>query len=286
MRAYVDPVASWETFKERVFGWIEDRTTNTGRLERTDGSVLEFAVVPLPDGATLLIYFDVSDSERVQRALAERNAALETADRLKSEFLALYHDKHPYSLRDRMMTRPWIAGRMGVALSPLANGLLRAGWFRNLLEAVVGIDARRSLPPFAGETFESWFRRREPRRSSAGRKVVLFHDTFMTYQEPGVGKAAVAVLEAAGFEVCVPLEAHLCCGSAGTYNILQPEIAAKLGERKAANLNALEPDVIAAGNVGCATQIGSHSTIPVVHTVELLDWASGGPAPEALSRRD
>ncbi len=88
MRPYVDPVANWKAFKERVLGWIEDRTTNTGRLERTDGSVLEFAVVPLPDGATLLIYFDVSDSERVQRALAERNAALETADRLKSEFLA------------------------------------------------------------------------------------------------------------------------------------------------------------------------------------------------------
>jgi Fe-S oxidoreductase len=130
--------------------------------------------------------------------------------RLKSEFLALYHDRHPYSLRDRMMSRPWIAGKMGVALSPLANGLLRARWFRKLLEAAVGIDARRSLPPFASETFESWFRRRESRASSTGRKVVLFHDTFMNYQEPGVGKAAVAVLEAAGFEVI--LAKRTCCG--------------------------------------------------------------------------
>jgi signal transduction histidine kinase len=69
-------------------GQLEQRTTNTGRLERTDGTVLDFAVVPLPDGATLAIFVDVSDSQRVQRALAERNAALETADRLKSEFLA------------------------------------------------------------------------------------------------------------------------------------------------------------------------------------------------------
>jgi Fe-S oxidoreductase len=129
--------------------------------------------------------------------------------RLKSEFLALYHEKHAYSLRDRMLTRPWIAGRLGVAASPIANRFLRAGWFRKLLEAAVGIDARRSLPPFAGETFESWFQRR-PRRASAGRKVVLFHDTFMNYHEPGIGKAATAVLEASGFEVL--LAKRTCCG--------------------------------------------------------------------------
>jgi Fe-S oxidoreductase len=130
--------------------------------------------------------------------------------RLKSEFLALYHDKHPYSLRDRMMTRPWIAGRLGVAASPLANRLLRARWFRALLEAVAGIDARRSLPPFASETFERWFRRREPSAARRGRKVVLFHDTFMNYHEPRIGRAAVAVLEALGFEVL--LAKRTCCG--------------------------------------------------------------------------
>jgi FAD/FMN-containing dehydrogenase/Fe-S oxidoreductase len=130
--------------------------------------------------------------------------------RLKSEFLALYHEKHPYSLRDRMMARPWIAGRLGVALRPIANPLLRAGWFRKLMESAVGIDARRSLPPFASETFESWFRRRTPPAAGSGKKVVLFHDTFLNYHEPGIGKAATAVLEAAGFEVV--LAKRTCCG--------------------------------------------------------------------------
>jgi len=97
-----------------------------------------------------------------------------------------------------------------VATSPIANRLLRAGWFRKLLETAVGIDARRSLPPFASETFESWFRRRVPGKRSAARKVVLFHDTFMNYHEPGIGRAAVAVLEAAGFEVL--LAKRTCCG--------------------------------------------------------------------------
>jgi len=89
------------------------------------------------------------------------------------------------------------------------------------------------------------------------------------------------LLEAAGFDVRVPLESHLCCGSAGTYNILQPEIAAALGQRKAQHLSALDPQWIATGNVGCAMQIGAHSNLPIVHTVELLDWATGGPKPVA-----
>ncbi len=89
-------------------------------------------------------------------------------------------------------------------------------------------------------------------------------------------------LQRAGFDVRAIPEAHLCCGSAGTYNILQPEIAGALRDRKVANIARVKPEVIAAGNIGCITQIGSTSRIPVVHTVELLDWASGGPAPSAL----
>jgi glycolate oxidase iron-sulfur subunit len=73
----------------------------------------------------------------------------------------------------------------------------------------------------------------------------------------------------------------LCCGSAGTYNLLQPEIARKLRDRKVANIGATLPDLIAAGNIGCLTQIASGTTVPVVHTVELLDWATGGPRPKA-----
>jgi glycolate oxidase iron-sulfur subunit len=90
------------------------------------------------------------------------------------------------------------------------------------------------------------------------------------------------LLKAAGFDVVTPADAHLCCGSAGTYNILQPEIADRLGERKAASLEALKADVIATGNIGCAVQIGARTDTPVVHVAELLDWATGGPRPKAL----
>jgi glycolate oxidase iron-sulfur subunit len=92
-----------------------------------------------------------------------------------------------------------------------------------------------------------------------------------------------ALLARAGFEVVEPADAHLCCGSAGTYNLLQPEISAELRRRKVATLMARGPQVIAAGNIGCMMQIGRDAGVPVVHTVQLLDWATGGPKPPALS---
>ena len=91
-----------------------------------------------------------------------------------------------------------------------------------------------------------------------------------------------ALLKAAGFEVVEPRDAHLCCGSAGTYNLMQPEISRQLKARKVATLEEKAPQVIAAGNIGCMMQIGSGTAAPVVHTVELLDWATGGPKPRAL----
>jgi glycolate oxidase iron-sulfur subunit len=78
-------------------------------------------------------------------------------------------------------------------------------------------------------------------------------------------------------------EGHLCCGSAGTYNLLQPEIAGQLRDRKVMNIESTAPDLIAAGNIGCMTQIATGTQLPVVHTVELLDWATGGPKPAALA---
>ncbi len=92
-----------------------------------------------------------------------------------------------------------------------------------------------------------------------------------------------ALLQRAGFTVVEPAEPHICCGSAGTYNLLQPEIAGRLRERKLGNLRATHPDLIAAGNIGCMTQLEGGG-IPVVHTIELLDWMAGGPAPAALAR--
>jgi len=91
------------------------------------------------------------------------------------------------------------------------------------------------------------------------------------------------LLKTAGFKVVEPADSHLCCGSAGTYNLLQPEISQQLKARKIKTLEARAPDIIAAGNIGCMMQIGSGTGVPVVHTVELLDWATGGPKPRALT---
>lgn len=92
------------------------------------------------------------------------------------------------------------------------------------------------------------------------------------------------LLRAAGYEVVEIPEGHICCGSAGTYNMLQPELANRLGQRKLANIASLDIDVIAAGNLGCMTQLGAGTDTPIVHTVELLDWATGGPTPASLER--
>jgi glycolate oxidase iron-sulfur subunit len=90
------------------------------------------------------------------------------------------------------------------------------------------------------------------------------------------------LLSQAGFVVTDIPEGHLCCGSAGTYNFMQPDLARALRDRKVANIRRVAPDVVAAGNIGCITQIAGGIDVPVVHTVELLDWATGGPQPEAL----
>ncbi len=92
------------------------------------------------------------------------------------------------------------------------------------------------------------------------------------------------LLKRAGFKVIEPKDSHLCCGSAGTYNLMQPEISKQLKARKVDTLMAKNPDIIAAGNIGCMMQIGSAAGVPVVHTVELLDWATGGPRPAGLDR--
>jgi glycolate oxidase iron-sulfur subunit len=85
-----------------------------------------------------------------------------------------------------------------------------------------------------------------------------------------------------GFVVREVPEGHICCGSAGTYNVLQPEIANRLRARKVTNIEKVKPQIIASGNLGCITQIGAGTLIPVVHTVELVDWAMGGPLPDVL----
>lgn len=94
------------------------------------------------------------------------------------------------------------------------------------------------------------------------------------------------LLKRAGFTVVEPADSHLCCGSAGTYNLMQPTISKQLKDRKVRTIEAKQPDVIAAGNIGCMMQIGGGTRVPMVHTVELLDWATGGPVPPALAAAD
>ncbi|TXM70362.1 glycolate oxidase subunit GlcF [Methylobacterium sp. WL103] len=112
--------------------------------------------------------------------------------------------------------------------------------------------------------------------------VVAYHSACSMQHGQGIRTEPKTLLKQAGFTVKDVPEGHICCGSAGTYNILQPELAGKLRARKVANIERMRPDVIATGNIGCATQIGKGTAIPIVHTVELLDWATGGPRPAAL----
>ena len=115
--------------------------------------------------------------------------------------------------------------------------------------------------------------------------TVGYHAACSLQHGQQIKSAPKQLLTLAGFTVREPRDAHLCCGSAGTYNLMQPAISAQLKERKVRTLEKTAPDIIAAGNIGCMMQIGSATQVPVVHTVELLDWATGGPRPGVLERR-
>jgi glycolate oxidase iron-sulfur subunit len=134
---------------------------------------------------------------------------------------------------------------------------------KDITEFLAGIE----LPPVANPT---------------GLRVA-YHAACSLQHGQQVTEQPKDLLKRAGFDVVTPADAHLCCGSAGTYNILQPELADAIGRRKAGTLDRLGADVIAAGNIGCATQIALKAQAPVCHTVELLDWAHGGPRPSALT---
>ena len=122
--------------------------------------------------------------------------------------------------------------------------------------------------------------------AQAPRPVRLaYHSACSLQHGQKVKTEPVALLAAAGFEVAAVPEGHLCCGSAGTYNLLQPEIATRLRDRKVANIERTGAEAVATGNIGCITQLAQGTRLPVLHTVELLDWATGGPEPPALMGR-
>jgi glycolate oxidase iron-sulfur subunit len=112
--------------------------------------------------------------------------------------------------------------------------------------------------------------------------VVAYHSACSLQHGQKLGSVPRKLLADAGFAMRDPAEGHLCCGSAGTYNLMQPEIAKQLQARKVANLAATGASLVAAGNIGCMAQIAAAADMPVVHTVELMDWATGGPKPAAL----
>jgi glycolate oxidase iron-sulfur subunit len=116
------------------------------------------------------------------------------------------------------------------------------------------------------------------------RLKVAYHPPCSLQHGLRVTRMPQRLLETAGFTVELPPEAHLCCGSAGTYNMLQPELAGRLARRKAEAIGRLESDAVATGNIGCMVQLAEVTSLPVVHTVELLDWATGGPRPANLAR--
>ncbi len=120
-----------------------------------------------------------------------------------------------------------------------------------------------------------------PTREGPGLRVA-YHSACSLQHGQQVTAEPKSLLRAAGFEVVEPREPHICCGSAGTYNLLQPDIAGRLRERKLDNLRVTAPDLVAAGNIGCLTQLAGGG-LPVVHTVQLLDWMAGGPEPAAVA---
>jgi glycolate oxidase iron-sulfur subunit len=140
-----------------------------------------------------------------------------------------------------------------------------SGMTRDISEFMAGIGVTPTLP--TGQT-------------------VAYHAACSLQHGQKITAEPKALLTAAGFVVRDVPEGHLCCGSAGTYNLLQPEIAGRLRERKLSNIARLNPDIIATGNIGCITQLAGGTQIPVIHTVELLDWATGGPRPAGIAARD
>ncbi len=142
-----------------------------------------------------------------------------------------------------------------------------AVWVAGLAADVTEVVERLTLPAASGP--------------HAGMSVA-YHSACSLQHGQQISRLPASLLSEAGFDVRPVAEGHLCCGSAGTYNLLQPEIAERLRERKVANLERTGAAAVAAGNIGCMVQIAGGSDLPVVHTVELLDWATGGPRPAAL----
>lgn len=128
---------------------------------------------------------------------------------------------------------------------------------------------------------ELWLEGQLQRGAAAGLRVA-YHDACSLQHGQQIRSQPRDLLRQAGFDVLDIPQGHLCCGSAGTYNLLKPKTAGELGRLKASAIASVQPQLVAMGNIGCIEQITAHSDLPAVHTVQLLDWATGGPKPDAV----
>ena len=184
--------------------------------------------------------------------------------------------------------RAWLAERQGPGLDAVVINTSGCGTVvKDYGHMFTGTDLAAGAVTIAGLTCDitELLVRLAPVARAPTSLRVAYHAACSLQHGQKVRFAPKDLLSAAGFTVLEPADSHLCCGSAGTYNLLQPVLSAELKRRKVATIAALAPDVIAAGNIGCMMQIGSASQTPVVHTVELMDWATGGPCPPALAQR-
>lgn len=181
--------------------------------------------------------------------------------------------------------RAWMAEKQGAGLDAIVINTSGCGTtvkdYGHMFRTTPLAAEAAEIAALACDVTELLARLRPEARATEPLRVA-YHAACSLQHGQKVTAAPKALLKAAGFEVVEPADSHLCCGSAGTYNLLQPGISGELKRRKVATLEARAPDVIAAGNIGCMMQIGSGTTIPVVHTVELIDWATGGPRPRSL----
>jgi len=113
---------------------------------------------------------------------------------------------------------------------------------------------------------------------------IAYHSACSMQHGQNIHTQPLALLSKTENDILEIPDGHLCCGSAGTYNILQNEIADKLLSQKITNIEKIKPDLISTGNIGCITQISNGTKIPILHTIELIDWYTGGPKPKVLEK--
>jgi glycolate oxidase iron-sulfur subunit len=173
------------------------------------------------------------------------------------------------------------ASGCGTTLKDYGHLLAEDEQWRGGAEAVAKLarDVSEVLPPDALRPVG------RPVREDGAPMVIAYHAACSMQHGQKLTEPPKALLRAAGFVVKDVPEGHLCCGWAGTYQVLQPSLSRRLRERKLANIESLRPDAVAAGNFGCIGQIGSDGSLPIAHTVELLDWVTGGPIPATFEGR-